>query len=410
MRSSEATGDSGRAYGRTTSSPMTQVLVVCRKELKDWSRDRRSILTVLLSSLLAPAIIGVMFNNLASRQRQVEDVTIPVVGAANAPALMAWLRQQAGVTITEGPADPEEAVRSRIEDVVVVIADDFAADFKASKPAQIRIVADSSSQNTRPKVQRVRTLFQRYSSEIGSLRLIARGVSPVVATAVQIEDVEVSSAQQRAARLLGFLPLFIMISAFTGAMQIATDSTAGERERGSIEALLVNPAPRGAIAAGKWIAGSLTAMLSVVVGGALLFALFKYIPLQDLGIRFRLGPAELIGTLVTVLPLCPLIVAIQMYVATFAKSFKEAQSYLSFLMMAQMVPGMMATMTQAASKAWMYYVPWIGQQTLLTDVLGNKPISPLVFVVVGVVNIALAAAVVRATAALLLRERIIFGR
>jgi sodium transport system permease protein len=293
---------------------------------------------------------------------------------------------------------------------VVVIADDFGADFRASKPAQVRIVADSSSQNARPKVQRIRGLFQRYSSEIGSLRLMARGVSPVIATAIQIEDVEVSSAQQRAATLLGFIPLFIMISAFTGAMQIATDSTAGERERGSIEALLVNPAPRLAIAGGKWIAGSLTAMLSVVVSGSLLFALFQYIPLQDLGIRFQLGQPELLGTLVTVLPLCPLIVAIQMYVATFAKSFKEAQSYLSFLMMAQMIPGMMATINQWSSKAWMYYIPWVGQQSLLTDVLGNKPISPLVFVVVGVVNVTLAVVAVRATAGLLLRERIIFGR
>lgn len=393
-----------------TPTSITQALVVGRKELKDWSRDRRSIITVLISSLLAPAIIGFMFSNLASRQRQVEDVTIPVVGAANAPVLLAWLRQQAGVTIVDGPADPEEAVRTRREDVVVVIADDFAADFKASKPAQIRIVADSSSQNTRPKVQRIRGLFQRYSNEIGSLRLIARGVSPMVGSALQIEDVEVSSAQQRAATLLGFIPLFIMISAFTGAMQIATDSTAGERERGSIEALLVNPAPRGSIAAGKWIAGTLTAMLSVAVSGGLLFALFQYIPLQDLGIRFRLGTPELIGTLAVVLPLCPLIVAIQMYVATFAKSFKEAQSYLSFLMMAQMIPGMMATMNTTATKAWMYYVPWIGQQTLLTDVLGNKPIGPLVFVVVGAVNIALAIAVVHATAGLLLREKIIFGR
>jgi sodium transport system permease protein len=392
------------------SSPLTQTLVVCRKELKDWARDRRSIVTVLISSLLAPAIVGFMFTNLANRQRQVEDVTVPVVGAAYAPALMAWLGQQAGVTIVTGPADPEEAVRTRREDVVVVIAEDFAADFKASKPAQIRIVADSSSQNARPKVQRIRGLFQRYSSEIGNLRLMARGVSPVIATAVQIEDVEVSSAQQRAATLLGFIPLFIMISAFTGAMQIATDSTAGERERGSIEALLVNPAPRLAIAAGKWVAGSLTAMLSVAVSGGLLFALFQYIPLQDLGIRFRLGQPELIGTLVVVLPLCPLIVAIQMYVATFAKSFKEAQSYLSFLMMAQMIPGMMATINQWSSKAWMYYIPWVGQQSLLTDVLGNKPISPLVFVVVGVVNVTLAVVAVRATAGLLLRERIIFGR
>ncbi len=392
------------------ASRLTQALVVCRKELKDWSRDRRSIITVLVSSLLAPLIIGVMFTQLASRQRQVEDVKVPVVGAEYAPALIDWLKQQSGVEIVAGPADPKEAVRTRQEDVVVVIPEDFAADFRASKPAQIRLINDGSSQNARPKVQRIRGLLQRYGSEIGSLRLIARGVSPVAATAIQIEEVEVSSAQQRAATILGFIPLFVMLAAFTGAMQIATDSTAGERERGSIEALLVNPAPRAAIAGGKWIAGTLTAMLSVIVTGSLLFALFQYIPLQDLGIRFRLGPAQLIGFLAVVLPLCPLIVAIQMYVATFAKSFKEAQSYLSFLMMAQMVPGMMATMNTTATKAWMYFVPWLGQQTLLTDVLGNKPISPLVFVVVGVVNVTIAVAVVRATAGLLLREKIIFGR
>jgi sodium transport system permease protein len=392
------------------SSQFTQAMVVFRKELTDWSRDRRSIMTVLISSLLAPAIIGFMFTNLASRQRQVEDIKVPVIGADNAPALVAWLRQQPGIEIVAGPADPQEAVRTRREDIVIVIPDDFAKKFSASKPAQIRLISDGSSQNNRPKVQRVRGLFQRYASEIGSLRLIGRGISPVVASPVQIEDVEVSSAQQRAAQILGFIPLFVMIAAFTGAMSVATDSTAGERERGSLEALLVNPAPRAALAGGKWMAATATAMLSVLVTGGLLFALFQYIPLQDLGIKFVLGPAQMVGTLAVLLPLCPLIAAIQMYVATFAKSFKEAQSYLSFLMMAQMVPGMMATMNTMATKAWMYYVPWIGQQTLLTDVLGNKPIHPMVFVVVAVTNLLLAAIVIRATAGLLVREKIIFGR
>jgi len=392
------------------STPLSQAIVVVSKELRDWSRDRRSIITVLASSLLAPGLIFFLFNNMASRQRQVEDVTVPVVGAANAPAFIDWLRQQAGVTVSEGPADPEEAVRTRREDVVVVIPQNFVKNFSASKPAQIRLVADGSSQNSRPKVQRVRGLLQRYNGEIGSLRLVARGISPAVATAVQIEDIEVSSSQQRAAQILGFIPLFVMISAFTGAMAISTDSTAGERERGSFEALLVNPAPRMAIAAGKWLAGTMTGMLTVLITAGLLFAMFQKLPLQDLGIRFRLGSPELIRTLSVVLPLCPLIVAIQMYVATFAKSFKEAQSYLSFLMMAQMVPGMMATMNTMTPKAWMYYVPWIGQQSLLTDVLGNKPISPVVFLIVAVTNIALAAMVLRGTSGLLHREKIIFGR
>ena len=230
-----------------------------------------------------------MFNSMASRQRQVEDVSIPVVGANHAPAFVDWLRQQAGVTIVEGPDDAADAVRTRREDAVLVIPENFSKNFRASKPAQIRLVADSSSQNSRPKVQRIRTLLQRYNGEIGSLRLIARGVSPAVATAVQIEDVEVSSSQQRAAMILGFIPLFVMLSAFTGAMAIATDSTAGERERGSFEALLVNPAPRPAIAAGKWLAGTVTALVTVLATAGLLFSMFRYLPLQDLGIRFRLG-------------------------------------------------------------------------------------------------------------------------
>jgi sodium transport system permease protein len=392
------------------STPLSQILVVIRKELRDWSRDRRSIITVLVSSMLAPGLIFFLFNSMANRQRAVEDVTIPVVGAEHAPALVDWLRQQAGVTISEGPGDAEEAVRTRREEVIVVIPENFAKNFRASKPAQIRLVADSSSQNSRPKVTRVRNLLQRYNAEIASLRLIQRGVSPAVATAVAIDDVEVSSSQQRAAQILGFIPLFVMISAFTGAMAISTDSTAGERERGSFEALLVNPAPRIAIAAGKWLAGTLTGMLTVFITSTLLFAMFKQLPLQDLGIRFHLGQPEMLRTLAVVLPLCPLIVAVQMYVATFAKSFKEAQSYLSFLMMAQMIPGMMATMNTMATKSWMYYVPWIGQQSLLTDVLGNKPISPVVFVIVGVVNVTIAIAVLRGTAGLLQREKIIFGR
>jgi sodium transport system permease protein len=204
----------------------------------------------------------------------------------------------------------------------------------------------------------------------------------------------------------------MMIAAFTGAMSIATDSTAGERERGSLEALLVNPVPRGALVSGKWIAATMTAIFTLLVSGTLLFALFQYIPLQDLGLRVRLGTPHLIGALATLLPLCPFIAGIQLYVATFAKSFREAQSYLSFLMLAQMVPGMLMSMntSMASQKAWMYYVPWLGQQAMLSDVLSNDLTNPLVFVVVGAASVILAVALVRATAGLLIRERIIFGR
>ena len=387
-----------------------QAGVVFRKELRDWSRDKRSIISVAIGSLMGPLIVAFMLNTVASRQRQVEDIRIPVVGIEHAPALVEWLRQQAGVEVVEGPADPIEAVRTRAEDVVVVVAKDFAEAFSASKPATVRIVSDTSSQSARPKQQRVRALVQRYSSTIGALRLMARGINPAVASPLGIEDVEVSSSQQRAAQILGFIPLFLMVAAFMGGMQISTNATAGERERGSLEALLVNPAPRSAIAGGKWLAGTATSLMSASVTAALLLAVFEFIPLQDLGLRFRLGGTELTGILAAVLPFCPVLVAAQMYMATFAKSFKEAQSYLSVLMMVLMIPGFIATANPLLIEGWMYFLPLMGQQALMTDVLGGKTPAPVFFIAAGVMNIAVAIVLVRLTTALLQRETIIFGR
>ena len=124
-------------------------------------------------------------------------------------------------------------------------------------PAPVKLVSDVTRDSARQKVARVRNLVAAYSGQISSLRLIARGVAPTVARAVRIEEVEVSSSQQRLATQLSVLPLLLVIAVLTGSMQLAIDSTAGERERGSLEPLLLNPVPRGVLATGKWLAASL---------------------------------------------------------------------------------------------------------------------------------------------------------
>ena len=198
---------------------------------------------------IGPVITGFMMNRIADRQRAAEEVRIPIVGAQNAPALVEWLRQQSGVEIAPAPADPEQAVKDQDEYVVAIIPPDFA---EAVPRVQARHDQAGGRQRPRqdtfPQVDRVRRLFQQYNAQIGSLRLVGRGVSPAVATPVTVQEVEVSTTQQRAARLLAVIPLMILLAAFTGAMQIATDATAGERERGSLEPLLINPVPRSALA------------------------------------------------------------------------------------------------------------------------------------------------------------------
>lgn len=385
-------------------------LVVMRKELRDSFRDRRALFSIFFSALFFPIVITLMMNRVADRARTADQITIPVVGTANAPALVDWLRQQDGVTVVDGPKDPEQGVRDKTVDVVLVIPKDFAEKFSASKPAEVRVVSDSSRTVAEPQVQRVRRLVAAYGSQIGALRLIVRGVSPSVATPVQIQDVEVSSAQQRAATVLSFIPLMLMIAAFSGGMQIATDSTAGERERGSLEPLLVNPVPRGVLVGGKWLAATAAAMLSVGLTTALSVAQLRLIPLQDLGIRFGLGPPEVAGMLAAILPLCPLTAAIQAYIGTYARSFKEAQSYMGVLISVMMLPALLSSLYPIADTPWMYPVPVVGQYLLLTAFLGGKAPGWLPFTLCAGAAIVLALILVRLTTRLFQNERIIFGR
>lgn len=387
-----------------------QAAMVMRKELIDGLRDRRSLYVIVFTSCFGPLMVGFMMNQIADRERTADEVRIPIVGIEHAPALVNWLRQQNGVTVVPGPADAEAAVRDKKEDVVVVVPDDFIKKFLASQPAPVKLVSDGSRAVSRPKVQRIRALLTRYASEIGALRLISRGVSPAIATAVRVEDVEVSSAQQRAAMILNFLPMFIIMAAFAGGMQIATDSTAGERERGSLEPLLVNPAARGAIATGKWLAATSMSTVSVGVTMTLCVVMMRYIPLQEMGIRFHLGTPEVLGMCAAAWPLCPLAAALQMSVSTFARSFKEAQSYMGFLMIIPVFPTLINTMNPITSKFWMYAIPMFSQSMGLSDVLGGKAPAPMLFALAATMTIGTAILLTRFTTSLLHREKIIFGR
>jgi sodium transport system permease protein len=391
-------------------SPMGQLWVVLRKEVVDAFRDRRAIMTIVLSAALSPILLGFMMNRLADRQRQLEDVSIPIVGMEHAPAFIDWLRQQAGVTVVPGPADAESAVRDRNEDVVVLIPEDFQEKFRSSTPAPIKIISDGSRQTARPKVTRVRGLLQRYNGEIGTLRLVSRGVSPAIASPLQLEDVEVSSAQQRAAMILSFIPMFIVLAAFAGGMQIAMDSTAGERERGSLEPLLVNPAPRRVIAGGKWLAATFTSALSVLLTTTIILAMLRFIPMQEFGIRFRIQPAQVALLLAAALPMSRLASAIQMYLATFAKSFKEAQSYMGLLIIVPMLPGFAATLYPMSGQPWMYPIPVVAQQVLAGDVVAARDTPWWGFVVAALSALILSILLLELTTSLLKRERIIFTR
>lgn len=387
-----------------------RVWTVFRKEALDGIRDRRSLSSLVFSAMIAPMLFGLMFTVAAERRKGADEIELPVQGAEFAPAFVDWLRQQPGVSIVPAPADAEAAVRDRDEDVVLIIDKDFGRDMARAVPAPVTLVSDVTRDAARPKVSRVRALVAGYSNQIAALRLMARGVSPMVAAAVRIEEVEVSSSQQRLATQLSILPLLLVIAALTGSMQVAIDSTAGERERGSLEPLLLNPVSREVLAAGKWLAASLFGCGAVLFSMVLTVTVMRRVPWHDLGIRFRVTDGELMSLLALILPLALLLSAVVMCASTFARSFKEAQSYLGMLMMVPMLPGLVSTMYPLAGRPWLAPVPVLGQYALAADVLGGEPPGVLYYVVSGVSVVAIAVGLVVVTARLLRREAIVFGR
>ena len=392
---------------RSVGGPLWAVL---RKELVDGIRDRRSVMSALIPPLVWPLMIVLMLNFIAEKRRQADDIEVPVVGARHAETLVDWLKQQRGVEVVDGPEDPYAAVRDGDVKFVIVIPEDYNELFSQSKVVEVELVIDRSDDDAGVFVRRARGLLTAYSRQMGLLRLVARGVSPAVATPIRIDEVDVSSAQQRAAMVMAFLPMFLVLAAFVGGMQIAIDTTAGERERGSLEPLLVNPAPRKSIVAGKWLASVVFACVSVLLTFVLMLQALERVPLESLGLRFQLDAGDVGAVLAAVTPLAFLASGLQVLVASFARSYKEAQTYVSFLMFVPMLPAFTMMFSPIDPQPWIRLVPLLGQHLLITEALRGQPGSLLVFVGAGVTVTLSGLVCVAVTTRLFQREKIIFGR
>lgn len=389
---------------------LSPIVVVTRKELTDGFRDRRAIYTMLFSALFGPLLISFMFNQIAGQKKAAEDIKVPVVGADLAPVLVNWLGQQSGVEIIPGPADPEAAVRDRTFDIVLVIKKDFAANFRDSKPAPVQVFSDSTRSSAEPKMRRLTGLLNRFSGETGSMRLIVRGVSPEVASPVKVEEVDVANSQQRAAMLLNVVLMFLAMAVVTGGMQIATDSTAGERERGSLEPLLLNPVPRWQLISGKWLAAVVGAFLAMIATLAVTSFVLSRLSLEELGVRFHLDTPKILLLIAAMAPLALISPAIQAYLSCFAKSFKEAQSYVVILVVAVTVPGVISTFYPMSNRPWMLAIPVLSQYSLGQDILAGRAPSPLGLIIGAIEGIAFAGLFLWLAARLFSTEKIIFGR
>jgi len=390
---------------------MKKIIVIFRKEMLDNLRDYRSWMTGLFWALFGPLLLGGMIILLGKTVREMidESLVLPVAGAENAPNLIAYLEQQ-DVIIEPAPEDPEAAVIGGDINVALIIPPSYGDDFSTGKTADVQIVLDSSRQSAMTDIRRVRSLLGGYERYIGLLRLSLRGVGPEVVQIIQVEEVDTATPQSNALIFISMLPYFIIFAIFNGASPVITDATAGERERGSLEPLLINPVRRGWVAIGKMISAMPFATINLIITLAGFAAIFQLLPMEKLiGVQIGFDISALIAIFLICLPIVFLACAIQTLIASFTKTTKEAGTYLPFIGLIPSLPGLALAFLPVKPELWTMLIPTFGQQILINQFLRSEPILAINIIVSAVLTVLLSAFVTFIAVKLYEGERIITG-
>ena len=358
--------------------------IVFFKEFRETMRDRRSLMLLVLFTLMYPVMLGVLLNQQIKRatKPEREGIELAVIGAAQAPNLMAQLKQK-NVTVQPVGAMSEEAIgellRARKVVALLRITDKFAENYQAMRPARVELWFDSASDNG-ARQRDIEEVLNAYSSSVTSARLLAHGVSPATVAPIQLQRYDTGSTAARSAGLIGSILGFLFFPAFICGLSAAVDSTAGERERRSLEVLMSQPARAWELVVGKWLAAGSLAVIGITLELFLAHAILSWLPLEEIGMSWRVTTADLLLVCLVSVPLSLFAAAMQIAVAMNAKSFKEAQSVLSFVLLVPMIPGIAVSMLELKTALWMYAVPMLSNQTLLREIAKGEALGALPYV------------------------------
>jgi sodium transport system permease protein len=346
---------------------------VFTKELRDALRDRRTLAMVLLSSVaLGPLLLVALSMLVAEFEARADARDLYAVGLEAAPTLRNYIERQAW-TVHAAPDDHAEAlVRRRFEHPVVVVPPGFEADLAAGIAPEVLLVSSSANQRAQGSLGSVAALLQGFSQEQASLRLALRGVVPSAVQALTVQRRDLADPRARSAQFTRLLPFFVLMAVVYGALHAALDTTAGERERGSLEPLLMTPLPRAALVLGKWGAVAVMGM------GVAVLACFGFLPGQwllrseALSALFQFGWREALLFLALLLPVAALLAALLMAVAIRSRSFKEAQASCTVVVLAVSLLPLVTAFQTGGERPWQLWLPALAQITLMQRVLEGE--------------------------------------
>lgn len=355
---------------------MNPIITILRKEITDAMRDRRTLMMVLFSALVFVPLLLVIFSEIMSQIEAQEDKrTVMVVNLKQAARLENYILRQ-GYQIENAPDDYEEKLRKKdLSQPVLLVSEHFDQELAQAKKVKLEIVYDTSNKQAEFALRPLKRLLEGYTQESAMLGLAMRGVSSEIFQLIEVKEKYIGRAEERRVTVTSMLPFALIMAIVVGGMFSAIDTTAGERERGSLEPLMMNPVTGWQLALGKWGAVASISMLVALLTVLSFFPSQWLIRNDALKAEFQFGVSDALGFLLILLPLAASISALQVALSLTCKSFKEAQVRNQILSMLISMAPMMLMFNTGREPAWFVWAPSIAQSLMMNHVLKGEALE-----------------------------------
>ena len=369
-----------------------------RKELLDAVRDKRSVMAGLYYAFFTPVLLAVVLTAVINKATNPEDIEITITNGIEASNLVNYLSDRG---ISQGD-DPD-----KLKNIELVISTDFSKQLNRAEPAEVTLIADQSEDSLRTAIARIKRALGSYSSEMVSLRLISRGINPNIINPVKVHIQDQATAVSKGGQIMGVMTMLMILSVFVAGMNLAIDTSAGERERNSLALLLSHPVSVLQLVMSKTVAVSILGMLGLILTIIVSKFVYPFVPWQELGFSVDISGSFVLGALLAGFSVAIFAASMQLFVSFMAKSFKEAQTYISFVMFVPIAMSYAATLDFAVEE--LRWAPVSGQLQALIDLAKGKEIPLLQLAVSCLSTLIISLALIFGMERLLKSEKIVFG-
>jgi len=391
---------------------MSAIWRVFLKELRENLRDRRTLISALIfGPLFGPLLVATALS-MSLRDAGTQDgrpLRLTVSHAQRAPQLAAWLREH-GVSISSVVEDRAAARREVVThggELVLLVPRDFGSKLQAGQPSPLLLFADESNTASARNLERIAGIINQYGATIARLRLVARGLDPLLTLPIVLHPIDISTPAARSALALGVLSYLVLLTMLMGGMYLAIDATAGERERGSLEPLLTVPVRREYLIYGKILAACAYMTLSLALTVSAFAIVLRFVGLERFGMSADFGPRVAALVVLACLPLVPLGAALMTLVAAFTRSYREAQTYVGLVLLVPTLPLVFAGVLGLQPRAALMAIPSLSQHFIILSLIRMQPL-PAAYIALSVCStLALGALLVFAAGRLYRREALL---